>query len=48
MGLVCTVLAFVFGMNLPVILGKDMWIYIAFAYIFLACCASDVVYDAAP
>ncbi|HJA42259.1 MAG TPA: carbon starvation protein A [Candidatus Dorea stercoravium] len=35
-GLVCTVLAFVFGMNFPVILGKDMWVYIAFAYIFLA------------
>ena len=35
-GLVCTVLAFVCGMNLPVILGKDMWVYIAFAYIFLA------------
>ena len=34
--LVFTVLAFVCGMNLPVILGKDMWIYIAFAYIFLA------------
>ena len=36
LGLVFTVLAFVCGMNLPVILGKDMWIYIAFAYIFLA------------
>ena len=35
-GLVCTVLAFVFGMNFPVILGKEMWVYIAFAYIFLA------------
>ncbi len=35
-GLVCTVLAFVFGMNFPVILGKDMWVYIAFIYIFLA------------
>ena len=35
-GLVCTVLAFVCGMNFPVILGKDMWIYIAFVYIFLA------------
>ena len=35
-GLVCTVLAFVFGMNFPVILGKDMWVYIAFVYIFLA------------
>ena len=35
-GLVCTILAFVCGMNLPVILGKDMWVYIAFAYIFLA------------
>ena len=35
LGLVFTVLAFVCGMNLPVILGKDMWIYIAFAYIFL-------------
>ena len=35
-GLVCTVLAFVCGMNFPVILGKDMWVYIAFAYIFLA------------
>ena len=36
LGLVCTVLAFVFGMNFPVILGKDMWVYIAFIYIFLA------------
>ena len=36
LGLVCTVLAFVFGMSFPVILGKDMWIYIAFAFIFLA------------
>ena len=35
-GLVCTVLAFVCGMNFPVILGKDMWVYIAFVYIFLA------------
>ena len=35
-GLVCTVLAFVCGMNFPVILGKDMWVYIAFIYIFLA------------
>ena len=35
-GLVCTVLAFVFGMNFPVILGKEMWVYIAFVYIFLA------------
>lgn len=35
-GLVCTVLAFVFGMNFPVLLGKDMWVYVAFAYIFLA------------
>lgn len=35
-GLVCTILAFVCGMNLPVILGKEIWVYIAFAYIFLA------------
>ena len=35
-GLVCTVLAFVCGMNFPVILGKEMWVYIAFVYIFLA------------
>ena len=35
-GLVCTVLAFVCGMNLPVLLGKEMWVYIAFIYIFLA------------
>ncbi len=35
-GLVCTVLAFVCGMNCPVILGKEMWVYIAFIYIFLA------------
>ena len=35
-GLVCTVLAFIFGMNFPVILGKEMWVYIAFIYIFLA------------
>lgn len=35
-GLACTVLAFVFGMNFPVILGKEMWVYIAFIYIFLA------------
>ena len=35
-GLVCTVLAFVVGMNFPVILGKEMWLYIAFLYIFLA------------
>ena len=35
-GLVCTVLAFVVGMNFPVILGKEMWVYIAFLYIFLA------------
>lgn len=35
-GLVCTVLAFVCGMNYPVILGKEMWVYIAFIYIFLA------------
>ena len=25
-GLVCTVLAFVLGMNFPVILGKEMWV----------------------
>lgn len=36
LGLACTVLAFVFGMNFPVILGKEMWVYIAFIYIFLA------------
>ena len=36
LGLIFTVLAFAFGMNLPVLLGKDMWVYIAFAYIFLA------------
>ena len=36
LGLVFTVLAFVCGMNLPVMLGKDMWVYIAFVYIFLA------------
>lgn len=35
-GLVCTVLSFVCGMNFPVILGKEMWVYIAFIYIFLA------------
>ena len=35
-GLVCTVLAFVFGMNFPILLGKDMWVYIAFIYIFVA------------
>ena len=36
LGLLCTVLAFVFGMNFPILLGKEMWVYIAFIYIFLA------------
>src|SRR5699024_8153260 len=36
LGLVCAVLAFVFGVNFPVILGKELWVYIAFLYIFLA------------
>lgn len=36
LGLVCTILAFVFGMNLPVLLAKDAWVWIAFIYIALA------------
>ena len=36
LGLVCTILAFVFGMNLPVLLAKDVWVWIAFIYIALA------------
>ncbi|MCO8193571.1 carbon starvation protein A [Anaerofustis sp. NSJ-163] len=36
LGLLCTVLAFVFGMNFPILLGKEMWVYIAFIYIFVA------------
>ena len=36
LGLACTILAFVLGMSMPVILGKEAWIYIAFIYIFLA------------
>ena len=35
-GLLFTVLAFVCGMNLPVFLGKDAWVGVAFAYIFVA------------
>lgn len=36
LGLVFTILSFVCGMLLPVELGKDAWVYIAFIYIFLA------------
>ena len=36
LGLAFTLLSFVCGMNLPLILGKEAWIYIAFIYIFLA------------
>ena len=36
LGLVCTVAAFVIGMNCPLITTKANWSYIVFAYIFLA------------
>ncbi len=36
LALVCTIGAFVIGLNFPIVLGKDAWIYIVFAYIFLA------------
>ena len=36
LGLVCTVAAFVIGMNCPLITTKANWSYMAFAYIFLA------------
>ncbi len=36
LGLVFTVLAFVCGMNMPILAGKDGWIYFAFAFIFVA------------
>lgn len=35
-GLVCTVAAFVIGMNLPLVTTKAVWTYLVFAYIFLA------------
>lgn len=35
-GLVCTVAAFVIGMNLPLVTTKVVWTYLVFAYIFLA------------
>ncbi len=36
LALVFTVLAFIFGMNLPISMGKNAWIYFAFAFIFVA------------
>ena len=36
LGLVCTVAAFVIGMNCPLIFGKATWSYITFVYIFFA------------
>ncbi len=36
LGLVFTVLSFAVGMNLPIIAGKNTWIYITFVYIFFA------------
>lgn len=36
LGLVCTVAAFVIGMNLPLVTTKVVWTYLVFAYIFLA------------
>ena len=36
LGLVCTVAAFVIGMNCPLIATKANWSYMVFAYIFLA------------
>jgi carbon starvation protein len=35
-GLACTAAAFAVGMNLPLIAGKQTWMYITFGYIFLA------------
>jgi carbon starvation protein len=35
-GLACTIAAFAIGMNLPMIAGKQTWMYITFGYIFLA------------
>ena len=36
LGLVCTVAAFVIGMNCPLVTTKANWYYMVFAYIFLA------------
>ena len=36
LGLVCTVAAFVIGMNCPLVTTKANWSYMVFAYIFLA------------
>ena len=36
LGLVFTVLSFVFGMNLPILWGKDAWVWFAFGFIFVA------------
>lgn len=36
LGLLFTVLSFVCGLNLPLYVGADGWVYIAFIYIFLA------------
>ena len=36
LGLLFTVLSFVCGLNLPLYVGSDGWVYIAFIYIFLA------------
>ena len=36
LGLAFTVLSFVFGMNFPVFMGKDGWVYFAFGFIFVA------------
>ena len=46
-GLVCTVLAFVFGMNFPVILGKEMWGIYRIPLHLSGGSASDVVCHAA-
>ncbi len=35
-GLACVVAAFAIGMNLPLIAGKQTWMYLTFGYIFLA------------
>ncbi len=36
LGLVFTILSFICGMNLPVLMGKDEWVWFAFAFIFVA------------
>ncbi len=36
LGIACTLAALAIGMKLPLVAGKDVWIYLTFAYIFLA------------